>query len=417
MRSLLTERVAENGRLDIGRLLAAIEGSPPIDAVDVLAADLWEVVGARHVSLLIADLSGNSVVRLSHVTSGRKGKDGQNERTESFALPGSVYEQVLFSQRAAVVPQGEDWLVLTPVTERGDAIGILELCLPTEPDPEIAEHLVAAAHALAYVLIASRRHTDVFEWGQRDRQFSLSAEIQRRLLPSSYTVEGGAFTLAGWLEPANNVGGDTFDYSLEREYLYASITDAMGHAEEAALLATLTVGALRNRRRQLASPAEQADEANAALRANTRPDQFVTGQVIRVRLADGAVELVNAGHPPPYLVRAGEATELAVPPGAPLGVAEIAYDTHRFQLVPGDRLLLVTDGFLERNADLNFATILEGTVDRHPREVVRELAENVLQVTGGNLQDDATVLCIDWYGPLGERNAVGGASRARATDS
>jgi serine/threonine protein phosphatase PrpC len=79
--------------------------------------------------------------------------------------------------------------------------------------------------------------------------------------------------------------------------------------------------------------------------------------------------------------------------------------------------VLVTDGFLERNADLNFAKILEGTGDRHPREVVRELAENVLRVTGGNLQDDATVLCLDWYGPGGERNAVGGASRARATDS
>ena len=167
----------------------------------------------------------------------------------------------------------------------------------------------------------------------------------------------------------------------------------------------------------MASPAEQANDADAALAATARPDQFVTGLVMRVRLADGAVELVNAGHPPPYLVRAGEATELAVPAGAPLGVAGAPYDTHRFQLEPGDRLLLVTDGFLERNADLNFAKILEGTVDRHPRQVVRELAENVLQVTGGNLQDDATVLCIDWYGPEGERNAVGGASRARATDS
>ena len=404
-------------RLDIGRLLEAVEGSPPIDAVDVLAAELWELVNARHVSLLVADLSGNSVVRLSHVTSGRRDRDGKNERTESFPLPGSIHEQVLFSQRAAVLPEGDDWRVLMPVTERGDAIGILEVCLPAEPGAGVVAMLESAGHALAYVLIASRRHTDIFEWGQRDRLFSLSAEIQRRLLPSSYTVEGGPFTLAGWLEPANNVGGDTFDYSLEREYLYASITDAMGHAEEAALLATLTVGALRNRRRQLASPAEQAADADAALIAMARSDQFVTGMVIRVRLADGGVELVNAGHPPPYLVRAGRATELTVPAGAPLGVAGVAYDTHRFQLSPGDRLLLVTDGFLERNADLNFEKILEGTVDRHPRQVVRELAENVLQVTGGNLQDDATVLCIDWHGPAGERNALFGASRARATDS
>ena len=408
---------ADLGRLDIRGLLEAVESAPPIDAVDVLAEELWRLVDARHVSLLIADLSGNSVVRLSHVTSGQRGSDGKNERTESLSLPGSIYEQVLFSQRTAVEPAGDDWLVLTPVTERGDAIGILELCLTSKPGDGVVKKLVSAAHALAYVLIASRRHTDVFEWGQRDRPFSLSAEIQRRLLPSSYTVEGGAFTLAGWLEPANNVGGDTFDYSLEREYLYASITDAMGHAEEAALLATLTVGALRNRRRVLASPAEQADDADAALLATARPDQFVTGLVIRVRLADGAVELVNAGHPPPYLVQAGQATELDVPAGAPLGVAGVPYDNHRFQLATGDRLLLVTDGFLERNADLNFAKILEGTVDRHPREVVRELAENVLQVTGGNLQDDATVLCIDWYGPEGERGAVGGASQARVTDS
>src|SRR5688572_23442489 len=95
---------AEDGRLDIGRLLEAVEGSPPIDAVDVLAAELRELVDARHVSLLIADLSGNAVVRLSHV-SGPEEKNGRNERSESLPLPGSIYEQVLFSQRAAVVSE------------------------------------------------------------------------------------------------------------------------------------------------------------------------------------------------------------------------------------------------------------------------------------------------------------------------
>lgn len=397
------------------RLLEAVEGSPPIDAVDVLAAELRRLVDARHISLLIANLSGNAVVRLSHVTAGPRGDDGRNERSESLALPGTIYEQVLFSQKLAVVPEDGAWLVLLPVTERGDAIGLLELSLAHRPDPGTIGYLVSAAHALAYVLIATRRHTDVFEWGQRDRPFSLSAEIQRRLLPSSYTVEGGGFTLAGWLEPANTVGGDTFDYSLEREHLYASITDAMGHAEEAALLATLTVGSLRNSRRKLASPADQANDANAALLSVARPDQFVTGQLIRVRLADGVAEFVNAGHPPPFLVRAGQAAELAVTVGPALGITDTTYDAQELRLEAGDRLLLVTDGFLERNAVVDLPKILEASADRHPREVVRELAENVLRVTGGNLQDDATVLCIDWYGLEGERNAIGGASRARAT--
>ena len=53
------------------------------------------------------------------------------------------------------------------------------------------DDIAAAAHALAYVVIAARRHTDVFEWGQRTTPFSLAAEIQRRLLPSSYTCEAG----------------------------------------------------------------------------------------------------------------------------------------------------------------------------------------------------------------------------------
>ena len=98
---------------------------------------------------------------------------------------------------------------------------------------------------LAYVVIANRRFTDLFEWGQRSMPLSLEAEIQHRLLPGSYTCEAGQFTLAGWLEPAGDVGGDTFDFSVERDTLHLSMTDAMGHTLEAALLATVLVGAAK----------------------------------------------------------------------------------------------------------------------------------------------------------------------------
>ena len=269
-----------------------------------------------------------------------------------------MHHRVLRSQEQHVEPHGGGWRVLVPITERGDAMGILELTVPQSPDTDTLGYLRSAAHALAYS-IASRRHTDLFEWAQRDVPFSLAAEIQRRLLPGSYTVEGGAFTLAGWLEPAASVGGDTFDYSVDREYLYASVTDAMGHSTRAALLATLTVGSLRNTRRSVASPAEQADAANAALMAGAAPDQFVTGQILRIRLADGAVDIVNAGHPPPYLLRAGAAAVLEVTPGLPLGVGRDLYGAQRLELEASDRLLIVTDGFLEGNGNLAIGDILE----------------------------------------------------------
>jgi serine phosphatase RsbU (regulator of sigma subunit) len=244
----------------------------------------------------------------------------------------------------------------------------------------------------------------------------LAAEIQRRLLPSAYTLEAGPVTLAGWLEPAANVGGDTFDYALDREFLYLSITDAMGHSTKAAMLATLTVGSLRNTRRLVASPTEQADHANEALLTSAMPDEFVTGLIGRLRLADGRLELVNAGHPLPFLLREGRAEELELEPDPVLGVDRFSYRAAAYDLEPGDRLVFITDGFLERNAvGIQIPTVLEGSQQRHPRETVRELSSHVLTATDGNLRDDATVLCIDWHGPGVRRDAIAGASRQRAT--
>jgi serine phosphatase RsbU (regulator of sigma subunit) len=410
--------VAEERRapLDLRTLLAAVEAASPVEAVDVLAGQLAEMLGATSVSLLVTNFTGDALVRMSHVRAAGAVLDGHNERAESVPLSGSSQGQVLASQQLIVSPGVAAWDVLVPITERGDAIGVLELSLPNCPVDEELTYLESAAHALAYVLVAARRHTDLYEWAQRDTPFSLAAEIQRRLLPAAYTVEAGPVTLAGWLEPAANVGGDTFDYSLDREFLYVSVTDAMGHSIEAAMLATLTVAALRNARRGLATAAEQADRANSALKESVRPDQFVTGLIGRIRLEDGRAEFVNAGHPAAFLLRAGEVTNIFTDPDPMLGVHEGAYRLGLFQLEPGDRVLLVTDGFLERNAaGIQLPGVLQASADRHPREVVRELASRVLDATGRSLRDDATVVCLDWHGPGATREAMSGASRGRAT--
>ncbi|MGC4808483.1 hypothetical protein [Micromonospora sp. DT233] len=140
--------------------------------------------------------------------------------------------------------------MLAPVTNRGEVIGLLEMTLPDEPAPQVLQDISNIAHALSFVVIANRRHTDLFESGQRTTPFSLSAEIQRRLLPSAFTCEASSFILSGWLEPAATIGGDTFDYSLARDVLHFSVTDAMGHGVASSLTATLGVGSLRNSRRQ-----------------------------------------------------------------------------------------------------------------------------------------------------------------------
>ncbi|MGY1660642.1 PP2C family protein-serine/threonine phosphatase [Geodermatophilus sp. SYSU D00705] len=404
--------------IDVGALLQRVEDAAPIEAVEAVADALAEQVGATAVSFLIADFSGRAVVRLSSSGPVAGARTHAAERAETVPLEGSVFEQVLRSQQLDVRLEGELYRALVPVTDRGDAIGLVELLLPEAPTPQVVRQVRSAAHALAYAVIAARRHTDVFEWGMRSTPFTLAAEIQRRLLPAAYSCEAAQFTLAGWMEPASSVGGDTFDYTLDRDVLQLSITDAVGHQVPAALLATLLVGGLRNGRRRGLDLAEQARYASDSLAENAAPGQFVTGQLVRVDLHTGTARIVNAGHPFPLRLRNGRVSEVPLAIDPPFGVQPGgSFTVQPLPLEPGDRIVFLTDGMQERNAaSLDVAATLAATADLHPREVVHALGAAVLGATGHDLKDDATMLCLDWYGgPLRARSSEHGADPARVS--
>ncbi|MGK5519149.1 PP2C family protein-serine/threonine phosphatase [Micromonospora sp. URMC 107] len=400
-------------------MLQSAEDAAPVEAVQAVTGAIAAALNALSVSLLIADLSGRALVRLTHEPGGDgPGRRQGEEVAEVLPFDGGPYEQTLRRQTTQVLSRHGRWTVLAPVTERGEAIGLLEIDLPDEPDSDVLAQLGRTGHALAFVVIANRRHTDLFEWGQRTTPFALSAEIQRRLLPAAFTCEAGAFALSGWLEPAASVGGDTFDYSLARDLLHLSVTDAMGHGVASALTATLGVGSLRNSRRRGASLTAQAEEANRAVdeHANVR-GAYVTAVLGRIHLATGRCELLNAGHVPPLLVRDGRATPLDLPANFPLGMfPDQRYRSGEIPLRPGDRLVIVTDGMRERNAaDLDLPAALLAIADLHPREAVRALSDAVLATAGPALADDATLLIVDWFGTNGLRSSTAGADVARAS--
>ncbi|AVT34239.1 serine/threonine protein phosphatase [Plantactinospora sp. BC1] len=378
-------------------------------------------LGARTVTFLIADLSGRALVRLAHVPIGGTGEGRRNGDETATVMPfdGGPAEQALRSQTVQVAGKPDGWTVLAPVTDRGEAIGLLEMVLPEEPAEAALAEIARTAHALAFVVIANRRHTDLFEWGQRTTPFTLSAEIQRRLLPGAFTCEASAFTLSGWLEPAASIGGDTFDYSLARDLLHFSVTDAMGHGVTSALTATLGVGSLRNSRRRAAGLVEQAEAANAAVAEDAIvPGSYITALLGRLDLRTGVCALVNAGHVPPLLVRDGATRPLPLPGNFPLGMfAEAGYRAGELALRPGDRLVVLTDGMRERNAaSLDLPALLRSFVELHPREAVRALADAVIEVSGPTLADDATLLILDWHGGHGEnRRTSAGADQTRVS--
>ncbi|MBE2314599.1 serine/threonine-protein phosphatase [Solirubrobacter sp. CPCC 204708] len=399
-----------SARLDFGQLIAAVENAPPVAAVDVVGAQLSQAVAAKRVSFLIADFSGQALIRLGHAAHPTTVRTQGRETAERVDLTGSPQGRALATQAVQIEDGTSHTRVCAPVTNRGEAIGVLEVCLLGAPDEQTVADIALAAHALAYVVIANRRFTDLFVWGQRSVPLSLAAEIQHRLLPGAYTCEGGQFTLAAWLEPAGNVGGDTFDFALERDTLHLSMTDAMGHEVDAAVLATVLVGGLRNARRAGLGLTEQASRANTQLATFSDHGGFVTGQLARVDLGSQTATIVNAGHPPPFRLRDGRVERLRLAADPPFGIlAGYDYQVQTLPLQAGDRILFVTDGMLERNAEtVDIAAVLEATRAMHPREAVRQLSETLLQATGGTLGDDATTLCFDWHG---------GASQQRTTSS
>jgi serine phosphatase RsbU (regulator of sigma subunit) len=266
--------------------------------------------------------------------------------------------------------------------------------------------LARVAVALAFALAVAGQATDELELARRGRPLSLPAEIQWELLPR-LALAAPEYAVAGTLEPAYNVGGDTFDYAAQPEALTVSVTDAMGHGLQAALLAGLAVAALRNARRRPAGLLEQVDQANRALHAQFGGERFVTGQMLRLDVPGGTGAVVNAGHPLPRLVRDGQIEPVGLDADLPLGVdPETIYRVQPLRLEPGDRLVLLTDGVLEATPEGGGAygagrleEVLRASQEVAPYEVVRRVVREVIGHRAGELADDLTVVCLDWRGP------------------
>ncbi|MFC7545773.1 PP2C family protein-serine/threonine phosphatase [Plantactinospora sp. GCM10030261] len=369
----------------------ALLAAPAEGLVERLAEALSRAYGLTGVELYLVDYR---LAALLPVTGGR-------ERT----APGDPAWRCFDHQ----VPVHEDGVSYLPVTMRGERSGVLGL-VPAATDEATTETYAEIGTLLAHELAAVRASTDRYAQAARNRRLTLAAEMQWELLPGRSRI-GPSFGLAGQLEPAYAVRGDTFDWSDDGHRLWLAVTNGMGEGVAAASLTALATNALRNARRAGLPLAEQAALADQAIFSHHQGAQYVATLLLELDLVTGVVTAVDAGSPRLVLVRGDEVTDQDLVEQFPLGMFDgTLYQPQRFQLRPDDRLFVLSDGVYDAAASAGryggtaLDRFLRRSAGMAPLQAVRALVADLRAFVGSDLVDDAVVVSLDWVGPDGRRS-------------
>jgi sigma-B regulation protein RsbU (phosphoserine phosphatase) len=250
-------------------------------------------------------------------------------------------------------------------------------------------------------LLRAKAYADAVREAQ-EREMNVAREIQRGILPADLgaLAAGSGFELAALMDPAKSVGGDFFEVlRLDEETLLVALGDVMGKGVPASLFMAMSMTLLRALARQHREPGEILRRLNDELGAYNPRRVFVTIACLRIHLPSRTVTGASAGHCPVVLVpAAGEPRIVLKPTGTVAGIFPgRTYDEVRFELAPGDLLLLHSDGVPDAESPANERLLecLAGCGGAAPAEVVARLARRVLDFAAGAPQfDDITILGV-----------------------
>lgn len=332
--------------------------------------------------------------------------------SETQVLPeepvsGTLAGRAFVSGETVTADREDGCRVWVPVFEHSARTGVLALTID-EAEPELLAHCETLGILAGLLVAGAARYTDLVHVRRRGRSMGLAASMQWDLLPP-LTMRAEQVVVAGILEPAYEVAGDSFDHAINGDRVDVAVFDGMGHGIAATMLSTLAIGTYRHQRRENKTLPATLDTIENAILQQFGGDSFVTGVLVRLDLVTGQLELVNAGHPRPLLLRGRRVVgEIPSEPTPPFGLGAACEEPDRLALEPGDIVVLYTDGITEGRApdgqEFGTARLVdflerEAASEREPEEVLRRLARAVLDHQGGMLRDDATMVLLRWDGP------------------
>ncbi|ANH92003.1 phosphatase [Streptomyces sp. SAT1] len=390
------DRSESFGEALLGVILDGAHELPP-HLIGPLVADVVERLGGRRPQVLLQDYGQLLLVPLPG--DGLTGGEPQ-------LIDGSEAGRCFLDARPVEVAGSDGVRIHLPLLDGGDQVGVMTVTLDGVDDQD-RRILRRTAGLVADLLVTKHGYSDLFFGVRRGEPMSVAAEIQWALLPPLAMIMPRV-AVAGILEPAYDVAGDSFDYALNGDVLHVAMIDAMGHGLDAATMATVAIGAYRHARRAGTGLPEIYAFMDRALAEQFGSEHFVTAQMLQLDTATGHLQWVNAGHPSQMLVRDHRvALRLTGPTTLPAGLGGPEPQVSEMTLERGDRLLCFTDGLVEEHSTgaeqfgeerlIGWVNQLERS-GRGVRAVARTLSHTLKRARGGHTTDDATLLFVEWRG-------------------
>jgi sigma-B regulation protein RsbU (phosphoserine phosphatase) len=307
-------------------------------------------------------------------------------------------------------------VVKTPLYDaHGQIIGLQGIFWDITEEKLAQERLQQANAELAKSQGALRQKNE-----QMEEDLRMAREIQQAILPQQYPTfpkgvppDQSALCFCHSYSPSGVVGGDFFNVAWLSDTLAGVfICDVMGHGVRSALITAMVRALVEELSPKAAGPGQLLTALNHDLRMilrQTRTPMFTTAFCLVADLVTGEMRYANAGHPPQMIARRSTREVIALTnndglPRPPLGLfGETVYPSSSISLVPGDLVVLFTDGLFEvEGSDQRSYShaMLKEAIQRRlplpPQSLFDDLLEEIrnFSATGG-FSDDVCVVGME----------------------